>query len=192
MLKLPYDLDTYSPIHITKFYLTIAKTSCWSRAFITFGSPLLMKIRIIWPSWSGKTQLGLLLHRTVQIPLFHTDHIVYKKKFVAKTSKQHQAGFLQTILDTKKDRIIEWTTIWHTRRPSIVHADLIIYCDQKRYVLRYRIVVRYFRWQQSWWHISDLIRLLKYACDYRQTQHGVMQTLQDYKHKIIFYPRDYH
>lgn len=99
-------------------YLTIAKTSCWSRAFITFGSPLLMKIRIIWPSWSGKTQLGLLLHRTMQIPLFHTDHIVYKQNLLQKHPNNIKLGscklfWIQKRSNHRMNNDLTYTTTKH-------------------------------------------------------------------------------
>lgn len=149
-----------------------------------------MKIRIIWPSWSGKTHLGLFLSHITWYKVFHTDHIVYEQKFVAKKSKEMQATVLNDILQNHTDWIIEWTTIWHTWRPSITQADIIIYCDQPRYILWYRLIKRYIQGQQAGQKFVDLFWLLKYACDYRTTQYWVNQSLTQYHKKIIRYPFD--
>lgn len=159
-----------------------------SRDFTTFTAPLLMKIRIIWPTWSGKTHLGLFLAHITWFPVFHTDHLVYEQKFVTKKTKESQEKELGIILSHYPDRIIEWTTIWHIWWPSIIQADVIIYCNQPRYILWYRLIKRYLQGKQEGQKFVDLFWLLKYACDYRSVQYGVNQALKQYNKKIVLYP----
>jgi len=97
------------------------------------------KIVVYGNSGSGKTTLAFILHKKLNIPLYHLDQYHWKPNWERASDEQFFA--MHTALCNERAWIMEgvYTRILHER---IAHADVVIFLDMPRYLCMWRVLKR--------------------------------------------------
>ena len=128
----------------------------------------LKRIYILGTSGSGKTFVGKILSRKLDIPFYDSDDVMFIKKFTKTRSKEKRKLMLSKIAKKSKWIIDGRSSDWS--RDPMKKSDLIIWLQPNIFIRSYRILKRYYsrknnsKYQED---IKSLFKLLKYSWSYK-------------------------
>lgn len=128
------------------------------------------RIYIFGGTASGKTTLANKISAKLKIPVYSTDDLVYKQKWIKKYSEKEMNKKIQGILKLKK-WIVEGVhrDIWIN--PIVSRADLVLIISLSKYKLIMRLLKREIKNKISGktknFSIKDILILMKYAWIYK-------------------------